>query len=471
MITKVRDRTVILKYLLTLLLCSCAGIGFAKDYFVSTSGNNKNPGTESQPWKSLLHACRSVSSNQGHRIILGEGTFTESGQCILPEGVSLMGQGTEKTRLKGASALWTYEFSGYQFEKYLILVKGGKQRLHKFSIEGDNKKLHGGILIQDAAQVELDELDFSAIFYNSVWIWNSSYVTFHDSQIYDCSWGSSDWAGGAVHVGAVSDVELCELQIEEIEQRKGNRGGGLGIKVLGPEGHAVERLIIRDCNIQVADFGLWQNNKAPNISIEFHNVLVKDCEVRKCTLNNTLSLVADVGSEEPGNMRVLNNQIICSGPASYPVELSMHYVEVAYNDITPGNGGYVIVNWENKGVKYVNWNIHHNQIESVASGWPSSVVCSRGGLDNLNFHHNRISLSGPPVAIVAAYGSNESTGLRIWENEIVRKGKKKMETEPSRDWIVYSSQKEGVHLVKNVRILNNSLEGFAKEVSQFVEMD
>ena len=457
-----------MKYLFTLLLCSYACIAISKDYFVSPSGNDTNPGTESQPWKSLLHACSQVAPNQNHRIILSEGVFVETGQCVLPEGVSLMGQGRDKTSLKGGSALWTYEFSGYQFEKYLILAKGGKQRLHKFAIDGDNKKLHGGILIQDAANVELDELYFSAIFYNSVWIWNSSHVNFHDSKIYDCSWGSSDWAGGAVHVGAASDVELCKLQIEEIEQRKGSRGGGLGIKVLGPEGHKVTRLNIRNCDVQVADFGLWQDNKAPNISIEFHNALVENCEVRNCTLNNTLSLVADAASSEPGNMRVINNRIVCSGPASYPIELSMNHVEVSENYIVPGNGGYIVVNWENKGVRYTDWNIHHNDIASVASGWPSSVVCSRGGLEKLDFHHNRIVLSGPPVAIVAVYGPNGSENLQIWENEILREGKTKVETEPDEDWMVYARQTEGVHRVKGVKVEHNKLENFSAELSEYV---
>jgi len=453
-----------LKNKLLILFLLTANLLIARDFYVSPQGDDANPGTEASPWKTLLHATQRVPGGQDHRIILSPGTYQEAGQCVLREKVSLMGAGPGKTILSSNAALWVSQMDGYMIEKFLIKAEGGGQRISGFTIDGSNKKLHGGLAVLNARQVQIDSLEIRKVFFNGVWLLNVSDAHFHDSEIYDCSWGSSSWAGGAIHLGNLTDVELCNLNIREIEQRQGNRGGGLGIKSLAMTDNRLERVSIKNCTVEVNAYGLWQNNKAPNISIEFHNTEVVDCEISTCTLNNTLSLVASSQGEKPSNMRVLHNNLLAS-EKSYPLELSMDRVEVAYNYMEGGSGGYAIANWEQKGKRYETWNIHDNVINNITHGWPSSVIQSRGGIKDLTFSHNTVHLYGPPVAILSVYGPNQSENVRISHNLIVRTDKKDVKTEPKSDMLVYARQTEGSHRITQVILEQNKLYNFPAENS------
>ncbi len=436
----------------------------ARDFYVSPQGDDANSGTESSPWKTLLHATQRVPAGQDHRIILTPGTYQETGQCVLRQKVSLIGAGPGKTILSSNAALWVSSMEGYQIEKFLIKAEGGGQRISGITIDGSNKKLHGGLAVINASQVQIDSLEIRKVFFNGVWLLNVSNSHFHDSEIYDCSWGSSSWAGGAIHLGNLTDVELCNLKIREIEQRQGNRGGGLGIKSLAMTDNRLERVSIKNSTVEVNTYGLWQNNKAPNISIEFHNTEVVDCEISKCALNNTLSLVASSRGIKPDNMRVLHNRLL-SSEKSYPLELSMDRVEVAYNYMEGGSGGYAIANWEQKGKRYESWNIHDNVINNITHGWPSSVIKSRGGIKDLIFSHNTIHLYGPPVAILSLYGPNQSENVKISHNLIVRTDNVEVKTEPKSDMLVYARQTEGSHRITQVILEQNNLYNFPVETS------
>jgi len=436
----------------------------AKDYYISPKGDDNQNGSQSTPWRTLLHACERVPQGQSHRILMAPGVYEEVGQCRLPSGVSLIGAGPQKTVLKSQAALWVSKMDGYQLEKYLIRAEGGKQRISGFTIDGSNKNLHGGIVVLNGQQIEIDSLELRKIFFNGIWLLNVRDASFHDSRIYDCSWGSTSWAAGAVHLGNLNQVELCNLDITEIAQQKENRGGGLGIKSLAMQDNRLEGVDIKNCTVTVNDYGLWQNNKAPNISIEFHNTEVIDCEISSCTLNNVLSLVATAASDEPNNMRVYGNRMLAS-ESSYPLELSLDHVEVAYNYMEGGSGGYAIVNWEQKGKRYENWHIHDNVINNVSKGWPSSIIASRGGIKDLRLSYNTIHLYGPPVAVLSCYGPNASENITLSHNLIIRTESQQVETEPKQDMLIYVRHNEGRHEVRQVAITDNKLYQFSTELS------
>ncbi len=456
------------------LFCFLLGICLlpAKDYYVSPQGDDANPGTQSSPWKTLYFATQRVPGGQDHRIILAPGKYQEITQCVLKEKVSLIGSGPGKTIISSTAALWVSKMEGYFIEKYLIKAVGGSQRISGFTLDGSNKKLHGGIAVINAKNVQIDSLEIRKVFFNGLWLLNVTDAHFHDSRIYDCSWGSSSWAGGAVHLGNLTDVELCNIDIKEIEQKPGNRGGGLGIKSLAMENNRLERVQIKNCKVDVNAYGLWQNNKAPNISIEFHNTEVIDCEISHCTVNNTLSLVATTVGDQMDNMRVLHNRMLAS-ESSYPLELSMDQVEVAYNYFEAGNGGYAIANWEQKGKRYHTWKIHNNVFNNIMHGWPSGVIKSRGGLKDVHFSYNTVHLYGPPVAIISAYGPNNSENLQVAHNLIFRTDQLDVKTEPKTDIWVYARQTEGKHDVRQVAIQHNALYHFnpskADQVYEFEE--
>lgn len=83
-----------MKKLLTfLLLCISLTVG-ATTYYVRTDGSNGNAGTSNTSggaWLTLSYAC--AHSTSGDLITVEAGTFVESSQCVLPVGVSIIGQG------------------------------------------------------------------------------------------------------------------------------------------------------------------------------------------------------------------------------------------------------------------------------------------------------------------------------------------------------------------------------------------
>src|SRR5688572_14125064 len=128
---------------------------FATVYYVSTSGNDAGGnGSSASPWRTLAFAVTKVAANQGHVIKLSAGTFVESKQFNVPPGVSVEGAGIDQTIIKAASSFYFYPADpGFATEKFLIALSSGSatngnQSLKNFTVDGDAKKLHGGIYVR-----------------------------------------------------------------------------------------------------------------------------------------------------------------------------------------------------------------------------------------------------------------------------------------------------------------------------------
>lgn len=64
-------------------------------YYIATSengGNDLNAGTRSSPWLTLSNACQKVTL-PGDTIYIRSGIYIETAQCILSQGVSIIGEG------------------------------------------------------------------------------------------------------------------------------------------------------------------------------------------------------------------------------------------------------------------------------------------------------------------------------------------------------------------------------------------
>src|SRR5688572_12235197 len=128
---------------------------FATVYYVSTSGNDgSGNGSSASPWRTLKFAVTKVPASQGHVIKLSAGTFVEGGQFNVPLGVSIEGSGIDQTIIKAASSFYFNPGDpGFATDKFLMHLSSsstsnGNQSLKNFSIDGDGKKLHGGIYVK-----------------------------------------------------------------------------------------------------------------------------------------------------------------------------------------------------------------------------------------------------------------------------------------------------------------------------------
>src|SRR5258706_8840587 len=423
---------------------------FANTYYVSTAGNDTSgDGSASNPWKTLMYAVTKVAANQGHTIQVGAGTFVESGLVEVPLGVSIAGAGVDVTIFKAASSFYYHPAApGYGTDKFLISLSGfnpadGNQSLKNFTIDGDLRQLHGGIYVRYRNKVVIDQVKVTNTNFTGIWLWDVQDSQLTNSQLVNCSWGSTGYCSGALNLGNVQRVEVAQLNVDE--------NTGYGIKAIGPDGYNdIFNLKIHDSHVSVTPFGLWNNGSAPNIAIELWMATLVGCEIYNTYVDNTISLVnSAIPSTGIQTIRVHDNtfdmQTRASG-AGYGLELTIHDAEVDHNYFLKGN--YGIANWDNA---QQNWNIHHNTFYALSSIYPGEVVRSQwSGLHNVKLYNNTIEFTGTnTMSVVGVYGGS-SDNIDIKNNLVINS---------NTSYNYYPNQllhTEPGATVTNLTVLNNS---------------
>lgn len=405
-------------------------------YYVNTNGNDgSGNGSSSQPWKTLKFAVTKVSANQGHTIKLGAGTFIENGLIEVPPGVNIEGSGKEQTIIKAASSFYYNPSNpGYATEKFLISLNSGSmtagnQILKNFGINGDSKKLHGGVYVHNRSNTMIDQVKIQSTNFTGIWLWDVKNSKVTNTDLINCSWGSTGYCVGALNLGNLEDVEIAHLNVDE--------STGYGIKAIGPGGYNnLKKLIIRDSRVSVHPYGLWNGGSAPNIAIELWSVTLTNCEIYNTYVDNTISLVNSNMPASTGvqTIRVHHNVLDMGARAQgagYGVELTLHDAEIDHNYFIKGS--YGIANWDNAAK---NWKIHHNTFYNLQGTYPGEIVRSQwSGLHNVKLYNNTIEFSGnKTMNVVGVYGGtsdnveiknnlviNSNTGYSYYQNQLIHR--------------------------------------------------
>ena len=403
----------------------CIKSTLATDYYVSSTGSdNSGNGSLTKPWKTLRFACSQVAANEGHTIKITEGVFVEL-QVVVPQGVNISGAGREQTIIKADPSLYhNPEKPGYAHDKFLICLTSnalttGNQSIKDLSIDGDGKKLHGGILVKNRSNILLKRINIQNTNFTGIWLWEVKDSRITDVVLKDCAWGSEGWSSGAIDLANLERVELDHIRIDE--------GFGYGIKSLGTNGQ-MHYLKVHDNTISVVPLGQWKTESganAPNIAFELWNVDLLGCEFYNNYVDNIISLVMDQEQwrtpRTKSTIRLYNNVIDLESRAKgsgYALEVSVHDIEIDHNYIIKGKHG--IVNWDNKGTLMSNWKIHHNVFYGIADEYPAEILrAQHSGLHNVKFYNNTIEFSGIRTTnLIAIYGG-ASDNVEIKNNLII----------------------------------------------------
>ncbi len=439
--------------IILILFLVCCRLGVAADFFVSTSGNDATgSGSQASPWRTLKFAVTKVAANQGHIIRLSAGTFIESGAFNIPAGVSVEGAGMDQTIIKAASSFYYNPAApGFGTDKFLMNLtsaaeSNGNQRVRNLMIDGDGKKLHGGIFVQNRNNITIENVKVQYVNFSGIWLWGVKNSTVKNIKLKDCAWGSAGWCSAAFQIANVSNVDISGFDIDE--------GKGYGIKNLGQVTNSpFPNIKIHDGRVSVAPAGAWNNGSAPNITIEFWASGFAGTEIYNCYLDNHVSLVTYPVAQRGAPMKIYNNTFDILGPrakgAGYGIELSVYDVEV-YNNWFNG-GSTPIVNWGDR--QFSNWNIHHNTVNGVSSGYPTAVVSSyKGGLKDINIHNNTVEMSGSATVNFIEF-NNGGVGENIYiKNNLIINSNTSYSWYPNR----FISLEKGSSL-KNLHVSNNLL--------------
>lgn len=409
------------------------GARIGNAYYVTTTGNDATAdGTLLKPAKTLRYAITKVGV--GNTVVLGSGTFVENGLIEVPLGISVEGAGSGLTILKAITSFYYYPASpSYATEKFLISLKAGSmsngnQSLQGFTIDGDAKKLHGGIYVKNRSNVTIRDVKVQNTNFTGIWLWDVKASKIINSKLINCSWGSVSYCSGALNLGNVEQVEISQLDV--------NENTGYGIKAIGPSGNNnIIGLKIHDSRISVNPVGLWDNGSAPNIAIELWSVNLVRSEIYNTYVDNTISLVNSNATPSTGiqTIRLHHNTLDMdtrARGAGYGLELTVHDAEVDHNYFLKGR--YGIANWDHA---MINWSIHHNTFYAMGGAYPGEILRSqRTGLHNVKMYNNTVEFAGTKTMnVVGLHGGssnnvdvrnnlfiNSNTGYSYYPNQLVR---------------------------------------------------
>lgn len=373
-------------------LVTAAKLFAGTTYYVSTSGSDQPERGNSleNSWLTISYALSQIAADQGNTIQIGEGTYLFANTLNVPAGVNIIGAGADLTVFKATTA---FEFpqSGYHFDRVLIRLANGNnttsQVLSDFRIDGNNKRLWGGIYVRDRNLVEIKNIKFIGTYYTGIWFWGVNNCSLHDAYFENCAWGSNSYQSGCINMGNIQNSDFYNITI-----REGLTGSpstyGYGIKCLGPSSsdNFLSNVRLFNSDIDVNDVGIWNGGQAPNMSVEWHKIKLINCEIYNNIIADNLSLVNDEPSRynlaDEVSVRVHDNRFMLTG--GYAIELTQKNCEIDHNFF---NGRpYPITTWDKVSTSSSGWKIHHN----IFMDNLYQLVRAEYGMSGIDFYNNTV---------------------------------------------------------------------------------
>lgn len=286
---------------------------------------------------SLDEAIQNLPPESGYTIKLGSGHYTISEPLRLPEGVNLIGDGSENTRITStfhSTVTGSFPPSYFAIQLVSSSPSPGEQTLEGFTLDGDNWQVQGGIYVKRRNAITLQNLVIENFSWSGIWIEMVEDVTIHNCDVLESSWGNSAYASGSVAVGNAKNVLIDQLTIVSTNLGGGTNGIGYGIKATfsNAKDRLWDKVTIQNSTIDILPDGSWNNGQAPNISIESHQTMIRNCRITNNILYNNISTVGEADGTTP-SMRIDNNwiQLKLSTSGNYGLEMSTPNMTIEHN--------------------------------------------------------------------------------------------------------------------------------------------
>ncbi len=192
-------------------------IAAGNTYYVSTSGNDNNPGTKSQPFRTIQKGANTVQA--GDTVFVREGTYNEV-VTITVSGTSnnyitIEGYPGETVVIDGQDTLPTGSYPNAKY-KPMVAVRGSFVRFKNFTVK--NSRGRGVTTNPDYSNIHLCDLDIN---YN----WSSgvnsqaSHTTIENCKVWQCARSNApprrnleNWPGALMVVNnEYNIVKNCEV--------------------------------------------------------------------------------------------------------------------------------------------------------------------------------------------------------------------------------------------------------------------
>jgi hypothetical protein len=319
----------ILNFVLLLVLVSW---GQAADYYVSKSGSNSNPGTESQPWLTIQKAANTLTA--GDTVYIKAGTYNER---VVPQNSGTSGNYITYTAYPGdtvtidGSGVSIHEGWGGLVELYYVNYIKISGLTVRDAGPDDN---HNGILVDYCNYIIIENNYTYNTASSGIGVWDSTNITIDNNEVeLACNDGEQECITVAI-------TDTFEVKNNEVHHSGPGSIGGEGInikdgssngKVYNNHVHHLNRLGIyvdawdkHTYNIDVYGnvahdindndgFTLASEMGGLLENVSFYNNIAYDCDV----LGITISRNGDSSTHPMKNITIINNTFYNNGAGGW----------------------------------------------------------------------------------------------------------------------------------------------------------
>jgi hypothetical protein len=216
--------------------CDSCSSPALRTFYISQSGSDGNDGKSTSStgaWKTLSHACENAR-NAGDLIHVIQGTHIETQQCQLAVGVSIEGDGKDKSIIKSsinnAPTIYLYSSS----------VTTGNQHISNIKLDGNSMTAYEPLVIDKRSNVEVHDCAFSDFRFSGVSFYgedigddvapNNFCINnkFYNNIVTNCAGYDPMGSPGNLQINAQQGMRVYNNSI--IQTARGQGADGFGLK-------------------------------------------------------------------------------------------------------------------------------------------------------------------------------------------------------------------------------------------------
>ncbi len=392
--------TTIIAFLLFLSFSVYVSTTTAADYYVAPSGNDSDPGTLAQPWKTVAKAALTI--NGGDTVYLRQGIYNEQ---LIPAHSGSASNLITYTSYPGETATLDGTFSLSEQWAGLIFISGKQYIIISgLTITRAGPFLNNcGILIENSTNIIIEKNYIFDTVSSGIGVWDSQNITIDNNEVEKaCNDGEQE----CITIAGSVDFTVSN---NTVHHNGPGTNGGEGIDA--KDGSAKGRIINNTVH-NLTRLGIYVDAWDKYT----HDIEISRNRVYKCK-NDGITLASEQGGLLT-NISVINNIIY----------------DNRFNGIAVTPNGDV-ASPPMQTITIINNTFYNNGDGSLASPWGGGIIVDNPNITGLQIKNNifsdnllfQITVDVPVSGLVVE--NNLIDGFRDYENEI--KGNSAVSADPS----------------------------------------
>ena len=369
-------------------------VNFANTYYVATSGNDTNPGTETQPWSSIQKAVNSLIS--GDTVYIKSGTYSErviiQNSGTLNNNIVFSNYQNDTVIIDGTGINWGANWNG-------LFDISGKNYITIHGLDIQNAD-YGGFWIENSDNITIENCHTYNTFSSGIGVWNSNHIIIKNNEIeLACNDGEQECI-------TIANSNNCEIYGNNVHDNGQGTNGGEGIDIKqGSYNINVYNNVVHHLNNRLGIYADAWNLHTYNINI-YQNIIHHCSETGLAVASENGGLIE--------NVNIYNNIIYLNKYGG--IELGS-WSDIGFTGVKPLSNIKIINNTCYKNGKYDN-------------GWGFGIVIDNPDANNVIIRNNICSNNSAQISFQQIgnggvldhnllYGNNSASGTLFGTDSIL----------------------------------------------------